>query len=1053
MINRAHPLQKDKLSRHWCGAFTLYCAEWFRREYIREWTWNTIWQTLGFELSPQEVKHTVITGLEDYWKRPVIQFHNENNNYLGSVFSEGGLPLKLLIDHDNQFQHVFQNVLKRHQHASFYGNTTYELVKKCVEPLPEAFQLDTSVKLISDMADRLIAFVNAYELDNKDDPANYLDQHRPKWRELFPLPLNEQIGTEFLNGLLRSATVEVKRSSKKTKLLSSRHFLRLDNQAISSEIYLPDSLLLDFSTQKISTSRIELAVFEGVNQLANLGIYHAQFVGEQILLKIHKNSVRVKRFNPNAELYLVAMQAGQTLDRKLIPHSFIELGNSPVGFVKDEENWVYVGQASFSAKAQELLVILPENSEFNGQETAFELQASEYKELKLVLFTGTLTVTSEYDEKYIIKTNAPHNTSNLIELTGEQVLWGSTPSLVFKGVPSYRWTQLEHEETGNALQTFFGKTNVNNICVIEKYGLHTITFRNVNDEIVLRKKIGVLPSDFDVQFIAGAKPTEAIIRITTQSKCVYSIETAGIKHNLCRVDQMREIHLSSEGTPPANIKLNVYANLMSDPITLDLPFPAKGAIAYDKNEVAINKAITIDQLLGSRLYLFAELGCPVKYKIEATLKEGGAFNHSSPYFDWNYTVTDKPLVISLFALKDRIEELMALKPHLDMAVELKITGQGRPLVIKVSKYNISLDFDKVRNVVELPSTVIADLSQIKPVLMNLATPERHPTNLPSRLSEGVKTGVFELPAKIYDSGPWLIVPAKDYEFNFRAKFLVGGTERIETGSNITTLQKAVVAFHPKFNPDALVSVIHLMSKNADHSGWVFLRDLYDNFGHLPLSTFEVWKALVDNHKALCLAVLRFESDPEFIARLETEFSVFWEYIPIIHWQAAKSMMATIFKKGGLPDAFIEKQLNVLLDRISTQVPTYSNEYVEFLKSGNKPVSYPISVMQSIIKDDWFQNLLQQHSEDQEWPERFRTELKQWFDSQNMLNLELKTFHPYQNSVVYLPIYAAAVAAGVAHSMTHSDPASLFHLRKSREFDCEWFEPLYRYALFEFLQLN
>ena len=77
-----------------CACFSLFCAEWYRREYLREdgWSWEGIWQLVGFQFSAQELAKIVPRGLDDYWKRPIRFYESERRNFLGSLFSEGGLP-------------------------------------------------------------------------------------------------------------------------------------------------------------------------------------------------------------------------------------------------------------------------------------------------------------------------------------------------------------------------------------------------------------------------------------------------------------------------------------------------------------------------------------------------------------------------------------------------------------------------------------------------------------------------------------------------------------------------------------------------------------------------------------------------------------------------------------------------------------------------------------------------------------------------------------------------------------------------------------------------
>ena len=74
-----------------CAALVLFCSEWYRREYLRDhgWSWEPIFQALGFSLSPVDLSRAIPRGLEGFWKRPIHFYESERRDFLGSVFSGG----------------------------------------------------------------------------------------------------------------------------------------------------------------------------------------------------------------------------------------------------------------------------------------------------------------------------------------------------------------------------------------------------------------------------------------------------------------------------------------------------------------------------------------------------------------------------------------------------------------------------------------------------------------------------------------------------------------------------------------------------------------------------------------------------------------------------------------------------------------------------------------------------------------------------------------------------------------------------------------------------
>ncbi|KDY53273.1 hypothetical protein AB91_1990 [Escherichia coli 2-460-02_S3_C1] len=42
--------------------------------------------------------------MDDYWLRPIRFYESERRNFLGTLFSEGGLPFRLLKESDSRFR-------------------------------------------------------------------------------------------------------------------------------------------------------------------------------------------------------------------------------------------------------------------------------------------------------------------------------------------------------------------------------------------------------------------------------------------------------------------------------------------------------------------------------------------------------------------------------------------------------------------------------------------------------------------------------------------------------------------------------------------------------------------------------------------------------------------------------------------------------------------------------------------------------------------------------------------------------------------------------------
>ncbi|MGL5666374.1 MAG: STY4851/ECs_5259 family protein, partial [Shewanella sp.] len=194
----------NSFSTEWCAAFTLYGAEWFRREYSGDWSWQPIFKSLGFELTPSQISNVIPKGLVRFWHRPLSKFGSSNNNdYIGSMFREGGLPSNLLSSESSHYKDAFFSVFERYQYAKDIGaNAIDRLIRSRIGGLPETLQSDDSVELIANMVDKLDKLVYQFSLYTQNEPAKYLDAQYPRWRESFPLPLESETGSAFLSQLL-----------------------------------------------------------------------------------------------------------------------------------------------------------------------------------------------------------------------------------------------------------------------------------------------------------------------------------------------------------------------------------------------------------------------------------------------------------------------------------------------------------------------------------------------------------------------------------------------------------------------------------------------------------------------------------------------------------------------------------------------------------------------------------------------------------------------------------------------------------------------------------
>ena len=163
------------------------------------------------------------------------------------------------------------------------------------------------------------------------------------------------------------------------------------------------------------------------------------------------------------------------------------------------------------------------------------------------------------------------------------------------------------------------------------------------------------------------------------------------------------------------------------------------------------------------------------------------------------------------------------------------------------------------------------------------------------------------------------------------------------------------------------------------------------------------------------------------------------------WRHAVSQMKQALRDAGLPDPLVQQVCENQMRKLGVAIPALAETVVSYLQNGSMPSAIPAQLMKVMIQDQWYQDLLRQHSEDDHWPKEHSDEIMQKCAQLKQLPFEFQINTGYQAGVVFLPIFAAAVASGQISpdiSKQFSFDA-IFHFRKLRDFDREWFEPVYR----------
>jgi hypothetical protein len=1025
---------RGNFDKTFCSVFCLFCSEWFRREYQGGWSWHPIWQLLGYEIDANDRSYVVSKGLRDYWQRPVSKYSGERNSYLGSVFREGGLPYQLLSSDGHRIQDVFKGILRGYDTAKLMGRSVRQLVALHLQHLPEAFKQDTTVDLVAEMAERLVQLVDQYNLDQQPDPVKYLDEQQAGWRRLFPIPLDQKTGSAFLGGLLSSASQQRQSRAKNQGPIVCLQYLKLGSDVcFKVQIQLAQSLVVELKREQLGSGRVELHIAEGNRTLASMGIAYVQFDGAATKICPRNRACEFLRKDLQQPLMLLIKQAGQTLLNMPIEDSQLPLAEAPVGLRKKDGQWLVCGSASFSCKADQLLVLLPEQAVILEEQAELHRQET-HDGFQFVYFSGTLEVNID-DDKYRLSSQSSASFMNQVRIEGQTLRYPTrTGQPVYLGMPDIRCDAAQAHLWVGGLRYAGAQSS-------SSYGVQTVKLKSPEGLTLFHKRLAILPADFSIKLQPGDSPSEGILLIKSVHNFFVSVTSSGeVSAKQVKQASAKRIELKAKEMPPVNVNLSVYANLEATAIELLVPFPAQGVLAFDSEGKALTRELVVDDLLGSRLQLFPKLNGRANYLLEllAGSREKGAG------YEWIHQVKDAPMELSIYELRHHIRELFAVTPDdLDAQVCFRISGEGPTKTFMLRRYDCVVETEDF-GISILQGGVSSD-KDADPVLIDITDPKATPRKLTAYQSGGVNTGSFEQPKG--NGSPCLIVPAKGSALNFRVKF-VSGDEPDVLADPITSLYKAVDLFHPVERPDVISDVLILMSADFNHSGWQYLIDLFENYGYLPLTTFEVWKSISKNNEALCMLAFRLEQAPEVMERLQQEFNVLWEWQPLNAWRSAYNIYTAHWHELGLPvEAFSIVEAEKL-NQLAAFAPMFDNNCRELISNKTGTSALMPKEMMNFVTQGWYQDLMRLHNDDNNWPTTFSKKLRSWYEQLDDRPVDIDIHVGFHASVVVLPVFAAAVVSGreTIEAVADSSPLNSFLLRQLLEFDRHWFIPIYQYCL-------
>lgn len=1038
----------------WSACFCLYVAESFRRKYDasgRGWSWAIFESPLAIEFSPAQRKDLVIEGLK-YWKRE-IKHRSKGMDLLGTLFSEGGLPWKLLQSDTHGFGRAVRGGLKQFYRIRSMGSTTTSLMEDYQGYFPCSFKNIETRQLLAGIIEQLIHLVETHPLSDNSDPASYLDENAKAWRNDFPIPISEENGRNLINEWLKDAEqrrVEKKEVEAKKLEFTCSHKLvgSIKDWKISTQLFLPREHSFEIDPKLISSTRLELGFYEGGNLLAKGGVVYGSLENNILNLRFPSPNIPLNRQEITEPVILKLLDGGRVVHSFHFENSALELVYSPLIFENDGSDWQFVANASCIISDDSARIRLPESFLLPADIEPFHTESNGAVWIDI---QKDLSVCNKQDA-YSFKFGAAN--SKRLQLSGKMATYSSSPQILYFGKPKLVADDDYHERISSLKQFANGelidKTN-NDIFGTVRYGV-----KNKHGDTLLRRRFGILPEGFKVSLYpaTSSKPAKLIVRSPVEVEL--SLASGGL-HELRKDKSCDSTSFTFEpkiGIEPTQLNLLVAGKGSGDPVELRFPYPDEGVKLIDENGLQLQQEeIQLNNLLGKHLLIINGGSLSQRFYLKIELMEGSVdkFSSSNCARDINsllkkeyfFPVGSSPEVVNLFAFTDDISHMLAAVSNQDCFIRLSVEAHRPMFGINIRRFNGEINhFDRSALIVtHSNSSNETDTSSVAAML--LSDPKQHPIQLIERTSNRVGLSVYQIPHEMDKSGPWLVYPEINSSCYFRPLLHIPTSkELIGDFSDVNTLHNAAELFHPSEAPDLIDRQIEKMAMDLNHTGWQYLDDMRLNYSHLPLSTFECWKSLANHQETLTIAIFRMDVDETFCKRIRDELAVIWETIPLPLWvQAFKRFKTFLTDAGMLSDVLINSVISNRKEVLPEVVPGFEH-LGNYLESGDVTQLQKAPVQ--VVLPMWYQDLRRRFA-DATWPDTIGSALYNWILKRSDIPKETKelTDIPDLYAVTYLPIFMAYVSTGKAALKDLDLPLPLlkFAIRLTSDFDFHgWYRP-------------
>lgn len=1043
--------------------FVLYGAEWWRRRYDGSgWSWEPILRDLNVDptaWNPSQRSHCVKRGLQGW----ALKLRETGAlRFLGTIALQGGLPMRLLAEAHGQLGRILTQVLRQARSGPVSFRDVVDWVESMGHYLPKTYRQSEIYWLLAEVVWTVLRLKDEARLVQSKEAIAQLDRAVPDWRERFPMPVTDAHAQGLLEQLIRDAASA--RIVRRALLLPVERLLERtgDGWCLSSSIELPEKLAFSdlsklFSDENSTARTLKLALDAGDSERS---VTLRRLIGHDAYL-VTRQPWRLEGEQAADQHFLrLSTPAGQVWTAQS-PKGEALAPDLPWVFGPEQDGFRLLRQGGGQVPSIKALVAIPDD--WSIDEPAEYQGMLEAPARRLYQIQGLAVIRDGDGQVYRILTGRADAREEHHEWIGKRVQEEFlSPRLAFRGMPTLCILDEEGNRKPGLGQRRWRPIGGQAVIQGEPIGPLSVWY-SAGGEEKHRTRMIVLPSSARVEFQPQGEGA-GFIRLSGWQAQGARVTTTGVESR-CEVQGDDVIVLLSTGDrsrPLEWVEMELRWPSSPVPVRVRLPFPIKGARAFDAHSRALSPGSLIDahQLTGVRLLALG--GDPANMpRMQLVL---GLSGNQRPRI---YTLTPPEgsarVEIRLLDYASDIQHLLAMDddPDARVKVDLRI-GEEVCNCLCVARYACGMERngDCIGLDREGLGRINVDTIAALPVMvMRLENPGEEAVQLEARVSEGVATGMWDFAPTTREPGSWLIYPGPDSQLVFRPTLWPIPGE-VPTDS---PLLKALGIADEAERSVAIDAVIDALAMDFTHPCWLEVERLAGQISHLHLSVLDLWRRVARSPAGMAAMTLRLGNlSNSFVQRFAEELPFAWETISYATWRKAMrnlQQQCITWYGDDFGSTLFTTHLRDRLDELVSQQPALNNllGIAHARTIGDHPRE--IALFQSLgiegigkllFKGDdcSLQRLMRMHSESgiggDQWPSGFSDWIGDYRARHGML------FYPpymsFRDSVINLPVLLALQAATNTSDEWFDSPQRIHALRIHQNFDPDWFTEAYDWTI-------